>query len=154
MGGSNLSDNLVRRYPDTLLNAVSVPLIRSTIELERGNGNRAIQIVKVSEPYELGFGDVYYLPLMPTYMRGRAYLRARDGARAAVEFQKILNHRGPSPDSLNYPLAYLELGRAKALTGDVAGAGIAYQDFLTLWKDADSDIPILVAAKAEYAKLK
>jgi eukaryotic-like serine/threonine-protein kinase len=150
-----IADNLARRYPeDTVLNAVSVPLIRSTNALERGNANRAIELLKVSEPYELGFGDVYYLPLMPTYTRGQAYLKIRDGSRAVAEFQKILDHHGVMPDSINYALAHLGLGRAYTVSGDEAKARSAYQDFFVLWKDADPDIPILHEAKAEYERLK
>jgi tetratricopeptide (TPR) repeat protein len=92
--------------------------------------------------------------LYPVYVRGQAYLAARNGAAAAGEFQKILDHRGIV---LNLPLgalAHLQLGRAYALSGDTAKARSAYQDFLTLWKDADPDIPILKEAKAEYAKLQ
>jgi eukaryotic-like serine/threonine-protein kinase len=90
---------------------------------------------------------------MPTYMRGEVYLSMGDGPKAAAEFQKILKHRGSGPTSLNYVLAQLGLGRVQALAGNVAGARAAYQDFLTLWKDADPDIPVLKQAKAEYAKL-
>jgi eukaryotic-like serine/threonine-protein kinase len=85
---------------------------------------------------------------------GEAYLAARQGSEAAAEFQKILDHRGLV---LNQPigaLAQLGLGRAYVLQGDIPKAKAAYQDFLTLWKDADPDIPILIAAKAEYTKLK
>ncbi len=92
--------------------------------------------------------------LYPFYLRGQAYLLSHQGKAAAAEFQKILDHRGIV---LNFPLgalAHLELGRAYALQGDRTKAQAAYQDFLTLWKDADADIPILKEAKAEYAKLQ
>ena len=149
-----IANNLAHGYPeDTLLHAVSVPLIRCTVELERGDTNRAIELLK-SADYELGFGYVYYPPLFPTYIRGQAYLKARDGSRAAAEFQKVLDHRGVDPISLNYALAHLGLARAYALSADTAKARTAYQDFLTLWKDADPDIPVLKQAKAEYAKLQ
>jgi hypothetical protein len=86
--------------------------------------------------------------------RGEAYLSAHQGREAATEFQKILDHRGIV---LNLPigaLAHLQIGRAYAMQGDSAKAKAAYHDFLTLWKDADPDIPILIAAKAEYARLR
>jgi eukaryotic-like serine/threonine-protein kinase len=109
-------------------------------------------------PYELGrttfTGDYFWNALYPVFVRGEAYLVAHQGSEAAAEFQKILDHRGIV---LNLPigaLAHLQIGRAYALEGDTAKARAAYQDFLTLWKDADPDIPILIAAKAEYAKLK
>jgi len=150
-----IANNLAHGYPeDTLLHAVSVPLIRCTVELERGDTNRAIELLKSAERYELGFGYVYYPPLFPTYMRGQAYLKARDGSRAAAEFQKVLDHRGVDPVSLNYALAHLGLARAYALSGETGKARTAYNDFFALWKDADSDIPILKQAKAEYAKLQ
>jgi eukaryotic-like serine/threonine-protein kinase len=88
------------------------------------------------------------------YVRGESYLAAHQGSEAAAEFQKILDHRGIVLNEPIGALAHLQIGRAYALQGDTAKANAAYQDFLTLWKDADPDIPILIAAKAEYAKLK
>ncbi len=92
--------------------------------------------------------------LCPAYLRGQAYLRLRKGNEAAAEFQKLLDHLGLVADSQQGALAHLGLARAYALHGDTAKARAAYNDFLTLWKDADADIPILIAAKAEHAKLK
>jgi tetratricopeptide (TPR) repeat protein len=92
--------------------------------------------------------------MYPVFVRGEAYLAAHQGAEALGEFQKILQHRGLVANGPIGALAHLGLGRAYALQGDAAKARAAYQDFLTLWKDADSDIPILIAAKAELAKLK
>jgi hypothetical protein len=87
-------------------------------------------------------------------VRGEAYLKVRDGQQAATEFQKIIDHRCVVTNSVLGVLAHLQLGRAYAMSGDVAKAKAAYKDFLTLWKDADPDIPILKQAKAEYAKLQ
>jgi hypothetical protein len=87
-------------------------------------------------------------------VRGEAYLLARNGTAAVAEFQKLLDHPGIVWNSPLGALAHLELGRAYAMGGDSTKAKIAYQDFLTLWKDADADIPILKQAKAEYAKLQ
>ena len=95
------------------------------------------------------FGALY-----PVYMRGEAYLAAHQAAEAAVEFQKILDHRGIVVSDPIGALARLQLGRALALSRDNTKAKAAYQDFLTLWKDADPDIPILKQAKAEYANLQ
>jgi hypothetical protein len=95
------------------------------------------------------FGSLY-----PVYVRGEAYLADNKGAEAAVEFQKILNHRGIVISDPIGALAHLQLGRAYALAGGMAKAKSAYQDFLTVWKDADPDIPILKQAKVEYAKLQ
>ena len=92
--------------------------------------------------------------MYPVYVRGIAYLADHRGNEAAAEFQKILNYRGIALNEPIGALARLQLGRAYAMQGDTAEAKTAYQDFLTLWKDADPDIPIFIAAKAEYAKLK
>ena len=106
-------------------------------------------------PYELGgIVEIFHFVLYPVYMRGEAYLAAKQGTAAAAEFQKILDHPGVVRSELIGALAHLELGRAYALSGDAAKAKSAYKDFLTLWKDADPDIPILKQAKAEYARLQ
>jgi predicted Zn-dependent protease len=132
-----------------------LPTIRSAIALERKNPDRAVELLKEANTTELGQPTssltVY---LCPVYMRGEAYLMLHDGTAAAAEFQKFIDHRGLV---VNFPwgaLARLGLARAYAMRGDTAKAKTAYQDFLTLWKDADPDIPILIAAKSEYAKLK
>ncbi len=106
--------------------------------------------MRAASPFDLGM----MIRLLPIYIRGEAYLRNRNGQEAASEFAKILSHRGANPTCPAYALAHLGLGRAYALQGDTAKARAKYQDFLTLWKDADPDIPILIAAKAEYAKLQ
>ena len=87
-------------------------------------------------------------------MRGEAYLKARNGQEAAAEFQNIIDHRAVVANDVLGALAHLQLGRAYAIYGDTAKSRAAYQDFLTLWKDADPDIPILKEAKAEYARLQ
>jgi tetratricopeptide (TPR) repeat protein len=92
--------------------------------------------------------------MYPVYVRGLAYLASHRGNEAAAEFQKILDHRGIVLNEPIGALAHLQLGRAYAMQGDTAKAEATYQDFLTLWKDADPDISILKQAKAEYAKLK
>jgi hypothetical protein len=91
---------------------------------------------------------------MAAYLRGQAFLDAHRGQEAAAEFLKILDHRGVVLNSVIGALAHLQVGRAYVLQGDIAKASAAYQDFLTLWKDADPDIPVLKQAKAEYAKLQ
>ncbi len=144
-------DELVKRFPtDTLMNAVHLPTCLAEIELSRGNPTKAIELLRAATRYELGF-DVHFRPI---YVRGQALLRSGKGREAAVEFQKILDHRAVDPNNFLYPLAHLGLARASALMGDVAKSRKAYQDFLALWKDADPDIPILQQAKQEYAKLK
>lgn len=145
-----LADDLARRLPtNTLINAVSLPIVRGTIEFERGNAARTIELLHSVAPYELGFGG-----LRAIYLRGQAYLRLGKGNEAAAEFQKLVDHRSIAPADPIHALARLGLARAYALAGDTARSRKAYQDFLALWKDADSDIPILRQAKTEYAKLK
>jgi eukaryotic-like serine/threonine-protein kinase len=138
---------------NTMLKLYWLPTIHAAIELSGGNASQTLISLEAAAPYDLGgpqpFGNLY-----PVYVRGLAYLAARNGAAAAGEFQKILDHRGIV---LNFPLgalAHLQLGRAYALSGDTAKAKTAYRDFLTLWKDADAEIPILKEAKAEYARLQ
>jgi serine/threonine protein kinase/tetratricopeptide (TPR) repeat protein len=146
-----LVNALEKRSPqDTLLNDVLAPSVRAAIEINRNNANRAIELLRPTIPYELGT-DARFLPI---YLRGQAYLRTRAGKEAATEFQKILDHRGVAPLSPLHALAHLQLACAWALQGDTGKSRAAYQDFLTLWKDADPDIPILKDAKAEYAKLQ
>ncbi len=143
-----LIDDLAKESPlDTLLNNVALPTARAIIELQRKNPTRAIALLEAAKSYGVAdFGSIY--------VRGTAYLQAHDGANAAAEFQKILDHRGVGPLDAAYALARLGLGRALALEGQTAKARAAYQDFLAFWKDADPDIPVLKQAKEEYEKLK
>ncbi len=156
-----LMDEIARRSPlDTEVNNVIVPVVRAAIEIRRGNPVRAVEFLRPAIPYELGSNPNASYQLASaaaytvTYLRGEAYLRARSGTAAAVEFQKILNRRGISPVSPHYALAHLGLGRAYALIGNRTESRRAYQDFLALWKEADPEIPILQQAKTEYAKVK
>ena len=153
----SLSDDLAKRFPqDTVIQSVWLPTVHAQIELSRRNATRSIELLQTVAPYELGMlsGSATNSCLYPVYVRSEAYLSAQQGAAAAVEFQKILDHRGLLWNCATGALAHLGLARAYTLQGDTAKAKAAYQDFLTLWKDADPDIPILIAAKAEYAKLK
>ena len=148
-----LADDLGRRFPeDTILQFNYLPTIHAASALQGGNPAKAVDALVVAAPYELG--DVGTGNLQPVHLRGEAYLAARQGAAAAAEFGKILDHPGVVGTLLIGALAHLQLGRAYVLQGDTAKARAAYQDFLTLWKDADPDVPILIQAKAEYAKLK
>jgi len=151
-----LAESLNRDFPlHTVVQGYWLPSIRAAIELNAKNVNRALEILKSAAPYELGQSQPFNVGMMyPVYLRGQSYLLARQGKEAAEEFQKIIDYRGIV---LNFPLgalAHLGLARAYALQGDTAKARAAYQDFLTLWKDADPDIPILIAAKSEYARMK
>jgi serine/threonine protein kinase/tetratricopeptide (TPR) repeat protein len=146
-----LTDDLAKRLPeDTKVTFAYNPTLRALLAMNHREPSKAVEMLQNSIPYELGTAASLY----PAYVRGEAYLAARQGREAAVEFQKILDHRGIVVSDLIGALAHLQLGRAYALSGDDAKANIAYKDFLTLWKDADPDIPILKEAKAEYAKLQ
>ena len=153
-----LANDLERRFPeDTSVRFSYLPAVRALVVLNHGEPAKAIELLQIAIPHELStprsklqgsFGALY-----PVYVRGQAYLAAHQGGQAAQEFQKILDHRGAVASDPIGALAHLQLGRAYALSGDTPKAKIAYQDFLTLWKDADPEIPILKQAKAEYAKL-
>ena len=129
--------------------------IRAAIALQRDQPAQAVELLASASPYERAHPEAVYL-------RGLAYLSLREGAEAAVEFEKILDHKGANWGSdwqhpywgQFYSLSYLGLARASALVGDTAKSRKAFQDFLALWKDADPNVPILKRAKAEYAKLQ
>jgi tetratricopeptide (TPR) repeat protein len=146
-----LIDELEKRYPkDTLVNLIWAPTARAAVELQRGNAEKAIEVLRPAAPYERAH-------LETIYVRGRAHLQAQAGSEAAAEFLKILDLKGVWnwTISLSRPhaLAQLGLARAYALAGDTTQSRRAYEDFFSLWKDADPDIPILLEAKSEYAKL-
>ena len=143
-------------YPNaTVWNAVQLPAIRAAIELKGDRPAKAVELLASASPYERAYPEVAYL-------RGLAYLRLKNGADAAAEFRKILDHKGANWGSTwqhpnwgqFYSLSYLGTARGYALAGDTAKAKKAFQDFLELWKDADPDIPVLKQAKVEYAKLQ
>jgi eukaryotic-like serine/threonine-protein kinase len=145
-----LADDLSKRFPqDTIVQFKELPTLHALLALNRNEPLKAIEALQPATPYELGIGAGLY----PVYVRGEAYLAAREGSKAAGEFQKITDRRslGLNPVSA---LAHFGLARAYVLERDTVKAKAAYQDFLTLWKDADPDIPVLKEAKAEYAKLQ
>jgi tetratricopeptide (TPR) repeat protein len=146
-----LADELGNRFPEhSIIQFNHLPTIRAQLALNRDDSSKAIEILQTAGPYELSDDGGLY----PIYVRGEAYLAAHQGKEAAAEFQKILDHRGVVPEEPIGALARLQIGRAYAMQGDTAKAKAAYQNFLTLWKDADPDIPVLQKAKAEYAKLR
>jgi len=154
-----LAGDLENRFPeDTYVRFTYGPTLRSLCALNRSETIKAFDRLQPTLPYELalpwtrlfgGFGSLY-----PVYVRGNAYLRSHRGAEAAIEFQKILDHRGIVLADPVGALARLQLGRALALSGDLVNAKAAYHDFLTLWQDADPGMPILKQARVEYAKLE
>ena len=144
-----LADELSQRFPeDTIVQFNYLPTIHAAVALRSGDPGKALDALAAASPYELG-GNLY-----PIYVRGVAYQAEHQGTTAAAEFQKIIDHPGLVLNDAIGALAHLQLGRAYAMQGDSAKAKTAYQDFFTLWKDADPDIPILKEAKAEYAKLQ
>jgi eukaryotic-like serine/threonine-protein kinase len=149
-GAKAIAEELEKNYPSfTVLKIYWLPTIKAAMELNANNSTQATMFLEAAAPCELGAGALY-----PAYVRGEAYLAAHQGNEAAAEFQKILDHRGIVLNADIGALAHLGLARAYAMQGDTAQAKAAYQDFLTLWKDADPDIPVLKQAKAEYAKLQ
>jgi tetratricopeptide (TPR) repeat protein len=145
-----------RRFPNgTIWNAVQLPEIQAMIALNRGQPEESVELLASASPYERSYVEAVYL-------RGLAYLRIHKGALAADEFQRIVDHKGASWGATwvhpnwgqYYSLSYLGMARGFALAGDTAKARRAYQDFFELWKDADSDVPFLKQAKAEYAQLQ
>jgi tetratricopeptide (TPR) repeat protein len=145
----SMIDELTREHPkDTLINSLWVPLARAAIQINRNNPAEAVQLLEPAKRYEAA------TEFWPQYLRGLAYLKLKSGNEAAAEFQKILDNRGQAALSALYPLAHLGLARAAALTGDLSKSRKGYQDFLALWKDGDSDLPVLQEAKQEYGKLK
>ena len=153
-----LADDLAKRFPeDTIVQFNYLPTIYGQLALERNDPSKAIEALQAAAPYELGSpgsATLNFVSLYPVYVRGGVYLSRRQGSEAAAEFQKILDWPGVVISEPIGALAHLGLARAYAIQGDSAKARSAYQDFLALWKDADSDIPILKQAKAEYAKLQ
>jgi eukaryotic-like serine/threonine-protein kinase len=143
--------DLGKKYPlDTFAQRWEIPQIRARLELQRGNGAKAVELLRPAEAYQFSYveGGV------PAYLRGLAYLQMKQGPQAAAEFQKLIDHRFPLGPTAYLSLSKLGLARAFALSGDAAKARTAFQDFFTLWKDADPDIPVLKQAKADYAKLQ
>ena len=148
-----------RSFPeDTSVQFSYLPALRARLALNHGEPSKAIEALQKAVPNELGrprsalhanFGALY-----PIYVRGEAYLALQQGAEAAKEFEKILDHRGIVVSDPIAALAHLQLGRAYTLQGDTAKANGAYQDFLTLWQYSDPDVPILKEAKIEFQKMR
>ncbi len=160
-GDSSQAETLVKdletRFPDDTFVKFSYPqVVRALLALNRNQPARALELLRAVSPYDLVMppcsSPAFFGALYPVYVRGLAYLAARQGAEAAVEFQKILDHREIVVSDPIGALARLQLGRAYAAAGDVGKARLAYQDFLTLWQDADADLPILRQAQLEVAR--
>jgi serine/threonine protein kinase/tetratricopeptide (TPR) repeat protein len=151
----SIADELEKAQPtDTMLKIYWLPTIRAAAEMNGHNSSQALIDLEATNPYELGQPPQFqWGTLYPVYLRGQTQLMAHNGFAAAAEFQKFVDHRGIVVNYFLGALARLGLARAYAMSGDTAKAKAAYQDFFTLWKDADPDIPILKEAHAEFAKL-
>jgi eukaryotic-like serine/threonine-protein kinase len=153
-----LIEVLSKKFPDdTLVRSNYLPTLQAKSALSRGRPSEALESLRGTTPFELGTttsSPNEWTAMYPVYVRGESYLAARQASEAAAEFQKIIDHRGIVVNEPIGALARLEIARAYAMSGDNARGKAAYQDFLTLWKYADPDIPILKQAKDEYVKLQ
>jgi DNA-binding winged helix-turn-helix (wHTH) protein/tetratricopeptide (TPR) repeat protein len=153
---TRLADDLEKRFPqDTIVRFNLLPAIRAGIALDGSKSDKALEVLATGARYEMAqtAEDLNFV-LYPVYLRGEAYLAEKQGSAAGAEFQKIINHPGLVQNELIGALAYLELGRAYSLTHDTSKAKAAYEQFFLVWKDADSDIPVLKQARVEYGKLR
>jgi eukaryotic-like serine/threonine-protein kinase len=149
-----LADEVSQEAPlDTTVQRYLVPTVRAAVKLQQHDPAAAIDLLRETVPYDLALTDSFDR-LYPAYIRGLAYLESGDGRSAAGEFQKLIDNPGLCWDFITGPLARLQLGRAQRLMGDNASARESYEEFLTIWKDADPDVLIYRQAKAEYAQLK
>jgi tetratricopeptide (TPR) repeat protein len=153
-----LADDMEKRLPeDTSVKFNYVPVLRASVALNHHDPGKAIELLHAASSYELGEPPTsfygFFGVLYPVYVRGEAYLALHQGAQAAAEFQKIVDHRGIVVSDPIGAMAHLQLGRAFAMAGDQAKARAAYDEFFDLWKDADSDIPVFRQARVEYARL-
>jgi eukaryotic-like serine/threonine-protein kinase len=153
-----LADEMENRLPeDTAVKFNYVPVLRASVALNQHDPGKAIELLRAASSNELGMPPSsfygFFGPLYPVYVRGEAYLALHEGAQAAAEFQKIVDHRGIVLSDPIGMLVRLQMGRAYAMAGDQTKARAAYDDFLNLWKDADSDLSVLKQARSEYARL-
>ncbi len=158
-GSQELADDLNKRFPeDTSVQFSYLPTLGALFALAHGDHAKALETLQVTHTYEYGMMGLaffgYFGGLQPAYVRGQAYMKAQRETEAAVEFQKLLDHPGVVLADPLGVMARLQLGRIFALSGNTAKAKVAFQDVLTIWKDADSDLPVINQARAEYAKLQ
>jgi serine/threonine protein kinase/Flp pilus assembly protein TadD len=152
----SLANDLATRFPqDTTVQFIYLPTIRGQLALDRGDSAKALELLQVASPYELGVPSTgnFSNDLYATYLRAEAYLAAHHGAEAAAQFQKIIDARGVAVNEPIAALSYYGLARAQLLSSDRARAKASYEAFFQLWKDADPEVPVLKEARAEYAKL-
>jgi eukaryotic-like serine/threonine-protein kinase len=153
---TRLADDLEKRFPqDTIVRFNLLPAIRAGIALDGGKADKALEVLATGARYEMAqtAEDLNFV-LYPVYLRGEAYLAGKQGTAAATEFQKIIDHPGLVQNELIGALAYLGIGRAYSLTHETSKAKAAFEQFFLVWKDADSDIPILKQARMEYGRMR
>ena len=149
-----IADEVSQEAPlDTTVQRYLVPTVRAAVKLREHDPDAAIDLLRETVPYDLAVTDSFD-HLYPAYIRGLAYLESGNGRSAAGEFQKLIDNPGLCSDFITGPLARLQLGRAQKLMGDNTSARKSYEEFLSIWKDADADLPIYRQAIAEYAQLK
>jgi eukaryotic-like serine/threonine-protein kinase len=149
-----LADEASQEAPlDTIVQRYFVPTVRAAVKLQQHDPAAAIDLLRGTVQYDLAFTDSFDY-LYPAYIRGLAYLESGDGRSAAGEFQKLIDNPGLCWEYITGPLARLQLGRAQRLMGDNASARKSYEEFLSIWKDADPDLPVYREAKAEYAQFQ
>ena len=149
-----LADQISAERPeDTLVQNYLAPTIRAAIKLQQHDPAAVIDLLRGTAKYDLAYTKSFDF-VYPAYIRGLAYLKLGDGRSAAAQFQKLIDNPGLTVRHVTGPLAWLQLGRAQKMMGDNASARKSYEEFLSIWKDADPDIPIYREAKAEYAQLK
>src|SRR5208283_3154361 len=151
---TKLADEVSQEVPlDTIVQKYLVPTVRAAVKLQKHHPDAAIDLLRQTVPYDLSYTPSFSV-LYPAYIRGLAYLESGDGRSAAGEFQKLIDNPGMCWGYITGPLARLQLGRAQRLMGDNVSARKSYEEFLSIWKDADPDLPVYRQAKAEYAELQ
>jgi len=151
-----LDDLAAGNVSNTIVQSAWVPTVRAQNAMINQKPTQALELLEAVKPYERGqlIGNLSYSCMIPVYFRAEAYLGAKRGPQAYLEFQKLIDNRGVVGNCWSGALAHLGQGRAQALAGSKAAARTAYQEFFALWKNADANIPILKSARAEFAKLK
>jgi eukaryotic-like serine/threonine-protein kinase len=149
-----LADEVSQEAPlDTTVQKYLVPTVRAAVKLQH-DPVAAIDLLRETVQYDLAYTFQSFDHLYPAYIRGLAYLESGDGRSAAGEFQKLIDNPGLCWEYITCPVARLQLGRAQRLMGDNASARKSYEEFFSVWKDADADLPVYRQAKAEYAQLQ
>jgi len=147
----SITNELDKRFPSaTLTIDLAVPVTAAAIAIHQGDPARSLALLEPVRRYDHAPSAEFW----PAYLRGQAYLRTKNGAAASAEFRSIVDHPGEVPASVLYPIAYLGLARAASLTNDTAAARQAYERFLSLWKEADDDLPLLQEARKELSQLR